>query len=55
MRIETNELESFQTQLLAKDYKYARPGIEHMPWGSMDMSVRDPFGNRLTFTSAIST
>jgi uncharacterized glyoxalase superfamily protein PhnB len=55
MRIETNELEAFQKQLLAKDYKYARPGIEEMPWGSRDMSVRDPFGNRLTFTSAIST
>jgi len=26
-----------------------------MPWGSRDMSIRDPFGNRLTFTSAISS
>ena len=42
-------------QLLAKNYKYARPGIEDMPWGTRDMSVADPFGNRLTFTSAIST
>jgi uncharacterized glyoxalase superfamily protein PhnB len=55
MRIETNDLEAFHQQLLAKDYKYARPGIDEMPWGSRDMSVRDPFGNRLTFTSAIST
>ncbi len=55
IRIETNELELFQKELLAKSYKYARPGIEEMPWGSRDMSVHDPFGNRLTFTSAIST
>ncbi|SFC39777.1 Uncharacterized conserved protein PhnB, glyoxalase superfamily [Polaromonas sp. OV174] len=55
LRIECNELEAFQQQLLAKSYKYARPGIEDMPWGSKDMSIRDPFGNRLTFTSAIST
>jgi uncharacterized glyoxalase superfamily protein PhnB len=55
MRIETNELEAFQQELLAKGYKYARPGIEEMPWGSRDMSVTDPFGNRLTFTSALST
>ena len=55
MRIETNELDAFQKDLLAKGYKYARPGIEEMPWGTRDMSVRDPFGNRLTFTSAIST
>ena len=55
MRIETNELDAFQKQLLEKQYKYARPGIEDMPWGSRDMSVGDPFGNRLTFTNAIST
>jgi hypothetical protein len=53
MRIETDELEAFQKELLAKNYKYARPGIEQMPWGR-DMSVADPFGNRLTFTSATS-
>jgi uncharacterized glyoxalase superfamily protein PhnB len=51
LRIETDELETFQKELLAKAYKYARPGIEAMPWGSRDMSVHDPFGNRLTFTS----
>ena len=39
MRIETNELEAFQQELLTKGYKYARPGIEEMPWGSRDMSV----------------
>jgi uncharacterized glyoxalase superfamily protein PhnB len=55
MRIETSQLEAFQQQLAAKKYKHARPGIEETPWGSKDMSVRDPFGNRLTFTSAIST
>lgn len=55
MRIETDELEAFQQQLLAKNYKYARPGIEDTPWGSRDMSISDPFGNRLTFTEAIST
>jgi uncharacterized glyoxalase superfamily protein PhnB len=55
MRIETGALEAFHKELAAKGYKYARPGIEDMPWGSRDMSIRDPFGNRLTFTSAISS
>jgi len=55
MRIETEALEAFQKALAAKGYKYARPQIEDMPWGSRDLSIRDPFGNRLTFTSAIST
>ena len=55
MRIETNELETFQADLLAKSYKNARPDIEETPWGSRDMSITDPFGNRLMFTNAIST
>ena len=50
MRIETAGLEAFQQELAAKQYRYARPTIEATPWGSHDMSVTDPFGNRLTFT-----
>lgn len=52
LRIETNELEAFHRQLSEKAYHYARPDIEATSWGSRDMSVRDPFGNRLTFTNA---
>ncbi|MDR8367460.1 MULTISPECIES: glyoxalase superfamily protein [Pseudomonas] len=54
LRIETDELEVFQQQLLAKEYSFARPQIQAMPWGSQDMTVTDPFGNRLVFTNAIS-
>ena len=53
LRIETDELEDFQQQLLAKQYPFARPDIQAMPWGSQDMTVTDPFGNRLVFTNAI--
>ena len=55
MRIETNDLEAFQRYLSEKAYAYARPGITETPWGSRDLTVIDPFGNRLTFTNAIST
>ena len=55
VRIEANELEAFHRQLSEKAYQYARPSIEATPWGSRDMSILDPFGNRLTFTSAICT
>lgn len=51
MRIETADLDGLLGELLAKAYKFARPGIEETPWGSRDLSVKDPFGNRLTFTS----
>jgi hypothetical protein len=52
LRIETTALDDYCDALNAKRYKYARPGIESMPWGR-DMSVKDPFGNKLTFTEAI--
>ncbi|WP_095145105.1 MULTISPECIES: glyoxalase superfamily protein [unclassified Pseudomonas] len=53
LRIETDELPAFHQQLLAKDYRYAHPEIQTMPWGSQDMTINDPFGNRLVFTNAI--
>lgn len=55
MRIQTDELKSFQQELLAKNYQNSRPEVKKMSWGSLDMSIIDPFGNRLTFTNAIST
>jgi len=48
VRIETEALDAFQQELLGKNYMFARPGIEAMPWGR-DMRITDPFGNRLTF------
>lgn len=55
MRIETDAIEAFHAELAAKPYRHMRPGIEDMPWGSKDVCVIDPFGNRLIFTDAIST
>lgn len=55
MRIETTELEKFNKELLEKQYKYARPGLNDTPWGTKDMTITDPSGNRLTFTTAVST
>jgi uncharacterized glyoxalase superfamily protein PhnB len=55
LRIEASELDAFHRELLAKNYGHARPGLQETPWGSIDMSIHDPFGNRLTFTNAVST
>ena len=51
VRIETTGLESYHQELLAKRYKHARPGIEKQSWGTLDMCIQDPFGNRLIFSS----
>lgn len=52
MRIGTNNLDELHRELEQKHYGYAHPGIEAMTWGGRDMSLRDPFGNRLTLTDA---
>ena len=55
MRIEVDDIEDYHFELSKKVYKNARPSIEQTPWNSKDMSIKDPFGNRLTFTNAICT
>ena len=49
VRIQTQGLANFQAELAAKNYRYARPSLEQKPWGTREMSIADPFGNRLTF------
>ncbi len=55
MRIEVDDVDRLHAELTAKAHPHSRPQVQAMPWGSRDMTVVDPFGNRLTFTSAIST
>lgn len=49
VRVSTTALDALAHELAGKDYKCAKPGIETMPWGLRELSVSDPFGNRLTF------
>jgi len=43
-------LADYHRELLAKDYRYNRPGLEEAPWDARVMQVSDPFGNRLRFS-----
>ncbi|MFB6363385.1 glyoxalase superfamily protein [Paenibacillus elgii] len=52
VRIEVENLEAFHAKLEAKDYKYAKPGLEITPWDTRELTVNDPFGNRLIFFEA---
>lgn len=54
MRIEVDDVDALHAELAAKRYCNARPSVDEMPWGARDMRVTDPFGNRLTFTTAVS-
>jgi len=55
LRITTDTLDAYHKELIDKQYKNARPGIQDMPWGTRDMAISDPFGNKLIFNEEIST
>ena len=47
--IEVQGCKEYQESLLAKDYAYCKPGGEENDWHAWETTVRDPFGNKLTF------
>jgi catechol 2,3-dioxygenase-like lactoylglutathione lyase family enzyme len=53
IRIETSSIEDYHKGLIEKNYRFARPGLEQKPWGTKEISVGDPFGNRIVFFERI--
>ena len=49
VRIGVADIDLFYRELAQKDYKFARPAIEDQPWGLRELSISDPFGNRIVF------
>ena len=49
LRIEVDNIDALHAELTAKAYRYAKPSIEAKPWDTREMSLKDPFGNRLDF------
>ena len=49
LRIRTDSLANLHQRLSEARYRFARPGLEDTPWGTRELSVTDPFGNRLVF------
>lgn len=50
LRIPVSNVVAYAAGLAAKKFGNARPGIpEQMPWGSREITIADPAGNRLTF------
>jgi len=48
--IEMTGLAEYHAELLAKKYRYARPGLEQQPWGATTMTIADPFYNHIEFS-----
>lgn len=53
VRIGVDDVVAYHAEIMAKGYKYMRPGIEEMPWGTREVQVLDPFFNRLVFFTPI--
>lgn len=45
-------LKEYHRQLMNKNYPYNRPGLEVESSGALEMTVLDPFGNKLLFTES---
>jgi catechol 2,3-dioxygenase-like lactoylglutathione lyase family enzyme len=39
----------YHRELAGKDYRYMNPGVEKRDWTDAEMTVTDPFGNRIRF------
>lgn len=49
VRVMMQGVEAFHRELGAKRYGYMRPGLDKMPWGTLEVGVTDPFSNRIRF------
>jgi catechol 2,3-dioxygenase-like lactoylglutathione lyase family enzyme len=48
-----NEIGKFHEELQSRLYKYYRPGLEKTFYGTLEISVQDPFGNKLSFNEFV--
>ena len=46
-------LKEYHKELIDKKYKYNRPGLEETFYGAWEVTVYDPFGNKLSFNEKI--
>lgn len=46
-------VEELQRELIGKQYRHNRPGLQKQDWGMLEVQVVDPFNNRITFGEPI--
>jgi catechol 2,3-dioxygenase-like lactoylglutathione lyase family enzyme len=51
--VDMKGVEEFHREIIAKKYKYNRPGLDLTPWNTRCVTVNDPFGNRIRFSERI--
>jgi hypothetical protein len=53
IRIKINDLKSYHSLLSQKEYSYSKPAIEKTTWDTIELTVIDPFSNKITFYEEI--
>jgi len=53
VRIETDGVRELHAELQKKQYRYMNPDVQEQEWGTREMTVIDPVGNRLIFSEPI--
>jgi catechol 2,3-dioxygenase-like lactoylglutathione lyase family enzyme len=48
-------IEALHRELNDKNYQHNHPGLQKQAWGSLEMTVTDPFNNRITFAEPAET
>ena len=49
VRIWVDDIDAFLAEITARPHPRQRPGIEEMPWGLREITMKDPVGNRVIF------
>ena len=47
--VQTTDVAALHRELDDKKYRYNRPGLQQQEWGMTELTVIDPFNNRITF------
>ena len=49
VRIKIDDVKDYHSVLLSKEHAYSKLDIEETPWGTIELTVIDPFSNRIVF------
>lgn len=53
IRIHIRDVEEYHRRLTERDYRYYKPVFGKTDWGTIEMSLLDPFGNHIVFVEDI--
>lgn len=52
-RVDIQGVRAFHAELTAKGYSYYRPGLNETPWKTLELTLLDPFGNRIILSEPL--